>query len=152
VHRVVAKLIEFNVDIPKINKLVYENNSINKLKFLSFALSKRLTVLPNCKTAYITIKAPDAKKFNLNIGDTEGLVNYALSIKGIRLAALFKEKQDGIHISLRSVGDFHVNTLAKEYFEGGGHKNAAGGKSNLSLEETIAKFEELVKAKQSILT
>jgi phosphoesterase RecJ-like protein len=147
VHRIVAKLLEFQVDIPKINKLVYENNSINKLKFLSFVLSKRLTVIPDCKTAYITIKAADAKQFNLNTGDTEGLVNYALSIKDITLAALIKEKQDGIYISLRSIGDFPVNTLAREYFKGGGHKNAAGGVSDLPLEETVAKFEELVKSK-----
>lgn len=152
VHRVVAQLMEFQVDIAKINKLVYDNNSLNKLKFLSFVLSKRLKLISDCKTAYITIKASDAKQFNLNMGDTEGLVNYALSVKGVILAALLKEKQDGIYISFRSVGDFPVNTLAKEYFEGGGHKNAAGGISHLSLEETVAKFEELVKTNQNLLT
>jgi len=151
VHRIVANLLEFEVDVAKINKLVYDSNSLNKLKFLSFILSNRLTVLPDYKTAYIAIKSADAKQFNLNTGDTEGIVNYALSIKGIVLAALIKEKHDRVCISLRSVGDFAVNTFAKEYFHGGGHKNAAGGMSNLSLEETITTFEKLVKHNQDLL-
>jgi len=151
VHRIVANLLEFGVEVAKINKLVYDSNSLNKLKFLSFILSNRLTVLPDYKTAYIAIKSADAKQFNLNTGDTEGLVNYALSIKGIVLAALIKEKHDRICISLRSVGDFAVNTFAKEYFHGGGHKNAAGGMTNLSLEETINIFETLVKSNQDLL-
>ena len=148
VHRIVANLLELNIDIAKINKLIYENNSLNKLKFLSFVLSNRLTVLPAYRTAYFSIKVSDAKRFNLNSGDTEGLVNYALSIKDVTFAALIKEKQDGIYISLRSIGDIPVNTFAKKYFEGGGHKNAAGGISHLPLEETIIKFEELIKTQQ----
>jgi len=129
-----------------VNRLVYENNSLNKLRFISFAISQRLVVLGDYHTAYFTIKAADARRFNLDNGDTEGLVNYALSIKGIMLAALISEKKDAIRLSLRSVGKFPVNILAKEYFEGGGHKNAAGGTSHLSLQETAAKFEKVVKA------
>jgi phosphoesterase RecJ-like protein len=151
VHRIAADLMEQQIDIAKINKLVYESNSLKKLKFLSFALNKLLVVRPEWHTAYFVVTEADAKRFNLGMGDTEGLVNYALSIKGIVLAALIKEKKDAVSFSLRSIGDFPVNTLAKEYFEGGGHKNAAGGISRLPLEATVAKFEEIVKSKQNTL-
>eukprot|EP01132_Coremiostelium_polycephalum_P003012 gene3012-3762_t len=137
-HRIVADLLEHKIDVTKISRLVYENNSLTRLKFLGFVLKNRLTVLPEYRTAYITIRAADAKQFKLATGDTEGIVNYALSIQGIVLAALIKEKQDMVSISLRSVGDIPVNTLAKKHFQGGGHKNAAGGISYLSLEETVS--------------
>ncbi|MEM7055593.1 MAG: bifunctional oligoribonuclease/PAP phosphatase NrnA [Bacteroidota bacterium] len=151
VHHITANLIEAGADIAKVNKLVYDNNSLNKLKFLSFAISQRLVVLAAYNTAYFIIKASDSRQFNLHTGDTEGLVNYALSIKGVVLAALINEKKDVVCLSLRSVGNFPVNVLAKEYFEGGGHKNAAGGTSHLSLEETIMKFEKLIKHNQHAL-
>jgi phosphoesterase RecJ-like protein len=148
VHHVVAQLLEFGIDVNKISQLVYENNSLNKIRFLGFVLSKRLTVLPAYKTAYLAISMQDAKAFNLKAGDTEGLVNYPLSIKGISLAALLKEREQGVYLSLRSTGDFAVNTFAKQHFEGGGHKNAAGGISHLPLQDTITKFETLVKLDQ----
>ena len=151
VHRITANLIELEANVAKVNRLVYENNSLNKLNFISFAISHRLVVLAEYNTAYFVIKVSDARQFNLNTGDTEGLVNYALSIKGIVLAALINEKKDTVCLSLRSIGNFPVNVLAKEHFEGGGHKNAAGGTSRLSLEETAAKFEELVRANQYTL-
>lgn len=151
VHHITANLIEAGADIAKVNRLIYDNNSLSKLRFLSFAISQRLVVLAAYNTAYFIIKASDSRKFNLHTGDTEGLVNYALSIKGIVLAALINEKKDVVCLSLRSVGNFPVNVLAKEYFEGGGHKNAAGGISRLSLEETVTKFEELIKHNQHAL-
>lgn len=151
VHRIAASLIELGVDVAKTNRLVYENNSLDKLKFISFAISQRLVVLPASHTAYFAIKASDARRFNLSTGDTEGLVDYALSIRGIVLAVLISEKKDAIRLSLRSVGNFSVNALAKEHFAGGGHKNAAGGISHLSLQETTAKFEKLVNVNQHAL-
>ncbi len=151
VHRIAADLMEHAIDIAKIYQLIYENNSLKKLKFLSFVLNERLVVMPECHTAYLTVKEADAKRFALSNGDTEGLVNYALSIQGTMLAALMKERKDGVSLSLRSIGDFAVNTLAQKYFSGGGHKNAAGGLSRLSLEETVAKFEEIVKSEQIAL-
>lgn len=151
IHRIVASLLEKQVDVAKINKLVYANQSFRKLQFLGFVLNKRLKILEKYRTAYIVIEAADAKQFNLGTGDTEGIVNYALSLKGVVLAALIKEKKDGIYLSLRSVGNVPVNIWAKTYFAGGGHKNAAGGVSHLSLEQTIAKFEELVKMNEKIL-
>ena len=115
--------------------------------FMSFFLviMHRLVVLEACKTAYFAISAADLKKFDLKTGDTEGIVNYALSLKNIVLAALIMEKEDRIKISFRSIGEFPVHTLAKAHFGGGGHKNAAGGNSDLTFEATVKKFEYLVK-------
>lgn len=151
IHRIVADLLEKQVDVTKVNKLVYASHSLKKLQFLGFVLNKRLKILESYHTAYIVIEAADAKQFSLGTGDTEGIVNYVLSLKGIVLAAVIKEKKDGIYLSLRSVGNVPVNTWAKTYFAGGGHKNAAGGVSHLSLEETISKFEGLVKINKNIL-
>ncbi|MEM7383242.1 MAG: bifunctional oligoribonuclease/PAP phosphatase NrnA [Bacteroidota bacterium] len=151
VHRVAANLIELGADVARTNRLVYENNSLDRLQFISFAISQRLVVLPAYHTAYFAIQASDAKRFNLTTGDTEGLVNHALSIRGIVLAALISEKEDVIRLSLRSIGNFPVNVFAKEHFAGGGHKHASGGTSHLSLQETTAKFEALVNAHQRSL-
>ena len=150
-HLVAANLIRHGADVPKVSRLIYDNNPLNKLEFLGFALNRRLVVLKEHNTAYFVIHREDYKKFQLQTGDTEGLVNYALSVKGIVFAAVIKEKKDAVRLSLRSSGNIPVNLWAQEYFDGGGHTNAAGGTSYLSLEETVAKFEDLVKAKENIL-
>jgi phosphoesterase RecJ-like protein len=150
-HCIAASLMRHGADVARVSKLVYENNTLSKLEFLGFALSHRLVVLKEYNTAYFFIKAEDYKRYHLQTGDTEGLVNHALSVKGIVFAAVIKEKKDAIRLSFRSSGAVPVNLWAKEYFEGGGHNNAAGGISHLTLEETVAKFESLVKAKQNIL-
>ena len=98
----------------------------------------------NARVAYFVIKESDFDKFNLKQGDTEGLVNYALSIKGIVMAAIIIQKENEIKMSFRSIGEFAVNKFAEEYFSGGGHKNAAGGMSELSLQETVEKFKSLI--------
>lgn len=144
VHEIVAHLIEFGADVAKVSKLIYDNNTVDRLRFIGYALSKKLEVLPEYKTAYFVITADELKQFNSRNGDTEGLVNYALSIENITMAAVIIDRPDGIRLSFRSVGDFPVNEIAAKYFEGGGHKNAAGGSSNLSLEETEKKFLELL--------
>lgn len=151
VHRIVANLIESGVDVAKINRLIYDNNSLNRLRFISFAISHRLVVLLAHHTAYFAIQASDFKQFHLAVGATEGLVNYALSLKGIVLAASISEKRSSVSISLRSVGNFAVNEFAKMHFAGGGHQNAAGGTSQLSLQATMTKFEGLVKSNQNAL-
>ena len=112
-----------------------------------------LKVIEHLNTAYITLSQQELDTFGHQKGDTEGLVNYGLSIKGIKFAAIFIEnKENGIiKISLRSKGDFDVNQLAREHFHGGGHQNAAGGKSMLSLEKTVEKFENLVQTLKSNL-
>ena len=145
-HQVVADLIRRGADVHRVSKLVYDNNSIDKLKFLGYALSEKLAFLPEYNTAYIAISADELNRFNSRTGDTEGLVNYALSIEGVVLAALIVERPEAVKISFRSIGSFSVNTFARENFEGGGHKNAAGGKSDLSLQETLEKFLSLLPA------
>ncbi len=140
VHEIVAQLIKHGAEVSKVNKLIYDNNSVNRLKFIGFALSERLFVLEKLHVAYILLSQNDMNKFNLKSGDTEGLVNYALSIKGIKMAAIIMDKGDLIKMSFRSVGDFSVNEFAKQNFDGGGHKNAAGGASSMTLKETEEKF------------
>src|SRR5690606_41102066 len=93
-----------------------------------FALTRRLVILQDLQTAYFAISKKDLKKYDSQTGYTEGLVNYALSLDGIKLAALFTERKDGVKISFRTAEDVAINKFAAEYFDGGGHKNASGGK------------------------
>lgn len=151
VHQITAELIDLGVDTSKVGKLVYDSNSLNRLKFIGFALSERLEVLPDYHVAYFCISKEDQDRFASRTGDTEGLVNYALSIEGITLAAILIEKDDMVKMSFRSVNDFPANELAKLHFEGGGHKNAAGGKSSLSLEATLAKLKGLLPTYKELL-
>lgn len=150
-HCIVASLMRHGADVAKVSRLVYENNPVRKLKFLGFALSHLLVVLKEYHTAYFILKEEDFQGYHLQTGDTEGLINYALSVQGVVFAAVIKEKKDVIRLSFRSSGEVPVNLWVKEYFAGGGHKDAAGGTSYLTLEATMAKFEEMVKAKQDIL-
>lgn len=140
-HKVVAHLIELGIDNAGIHQAVYDTNSPNRMQLLGVAL-QNLVILNEFNTAYVTLSQDDLDKHNFQKGDTEGFVNYGLSIKNIKFAAIFIEhKQENlIKISFRSIGDFNVNHFARMYFEGGGHNNAAGGKSNLSLKETVNQF------------
>ncbi|MBC6401863.1 MAG: bifunctional oligoribonuclease/PAP phosphatase NrnA [Ekhidna sp.] len=149
VHRIVADLIDLGANVNKVSRLIYDTNSLNKLKFLGYSLAEKLQVCEKYQLAYFVITKRDFKKFDLEQGDTEGLVNYALSIKGIVIAAIIIERAGEIKLSFRSVGDYAVNTFAEKYFQGGGHKNAAGGNSGQSLKETEKVFIELIK--QNIL-
>lgn len=144
-HRIVAELIDLGVENTKIPNLLFDNSSYSRLQLLGRAL-QNLKTLPDHKTSYTTLTQEELNSFNYVKGDTEGIVNYGLSIKGIQFTAIFIENRDEkiIKISFRSQGDFDVNEFAREYFDGGGHRNAAGGKSEVSMEETIAKFENLV--------
>lgn len=151
VHLVTAELIGLGADNSKISRLIYDTNSINRLKFIGFALTRRLVILQDLQTAYFAISKKDLKKYDSQTGDTEGLVNYALSLDGIKLAALFTERKDNVKISFRTAEDVAINKFAAKYFDGGGHKNASGGKSELSLTETTRRFEKLVKENKHLL-
>jgi phosphoesterase RecJ-like protein len=151
VHLVVAELIDLGANSSQIANWIYDSNSVNRLKFIGFAISRRLVVHEDLHTAYFAITKKDLKKYQSQTGDTEGLVNYALSLEGIKLAALFSEREDGIKISFRSSTEVAVNKFAAAHFSGGGHKNAAGGKSQENLKQTINKFESLVKQHQKEL-
>ncbi|MEQ8927969.1 MAG: bifunctional oligoribonuclease/PAP phosphatase NrnA [Fulvivirga sp.] len=145
VFLVCSDLIDKGADTAKVAKLIYDTNSVNRVKFLGYALNEKLKILPEYSTAYFAITADELKQFNSQTGDTEGLVNYALSIKGIKLAAVIIDRTVAVKMSFRSVGDFSVNEFARKNFEGGGHKNAAGGISYETLEATVEKFEKLLK-------
>lgn len=145
-HRVVAKLIDIGVPNGHIHNQLFDNNSYESLQLLGRAL-QNMKLLREYKTSYITLSQQELDHFQYTKGDTEGIVNYGLSIKGIIFAAIFIENNDEniVKISFRSQGNFDVNQFARQYFNGGGHVNAAGGKSNLSLTETVAKFEEIIR-------
>ena len=145
-HRIVAEFIDLGVKNTEIPTLVFDNNSFERLQLLGRAL-QNMIVLQDKKTAYTKLSQKELDEFNYVKGDTEGIVNYGLTIKGIHFAAIFIEHRDEniIKISFRSQGHFDVNQFAREHFNGGGHINAAGGKSYDTLENTIKKFEQIVK-------
>ena len=140
-HRITAKLIEAGADSATIHQNIYDTNSPDRMKLLGVALNN-LHILPEFNTAYITLTQKELDGNNFKKGDTEGFVNYALSVKGVIFAAIFIEnkKEDIVKISLRSKGDFSVNDFARNHYSGGGHINAAGGKSSQSLNKTITEF------------
>ncbi|MFO8130373.1 MAG: bifunctional oligoribonuclease/PAP phosphatase NrnA [Bacteroidales bacterium] len=141
---VVANLFETGIDGERIHRKVYDTFSEDRLRLLGYCLSEKLVVLKEYGTAYITLSSEELKRFRFRTGDTEGIVNYALSIKGINLAVMFTEKKDKIRLSFRSKGDFRVNVFSRDHFDGGGHRNAAGGDSNLSMEQSVERFRELL--------
>lgn len=140
-HRVIAKLIEAGANGSEIHEQIYDTNSPDKIKLLGVAL-KNLEILPDFRTAYISLSQKELDSNNFRKGDTEGFVNYALSVQGVIFAVIFIEnKQEGItKISFRSKGSFSVNEFARSHFNGGGHTNAAGGRSNKGLRATINEF------------
>ncbi|PJJ75519.1 phosphoesterase RecJ-like protein [Thermoflavifilum aggregans] len=151
VHRMVADLMEHGLRHEPIHQAIYDNFLENRLRFLGYVLSNRMEVFYEYNAALITVPASDVRKFNLSSGDTEGLVNYPLSIQGIKLSALMVENHQEIRISLRSKGDFDVNEFARKYFNGGGHLNAAGGRSTDSLEATVARFKKALEENKALL-
>lgn len=143
-HRIIADLIEAGADNSEIHNRVYDENTEDKIKLLGYCLAEKLTVLQECSTAFFNLRDDELKRFNYKKGDTEGVVNYALSIKGIRFAVFFVERDAEVKISFRSKGSFNVNLFARKHFNGGGHANAAGGVSDLTLDETVIKFISLL--------
>jgi len=151
VHHIVADLIQSGAENWKIHQLVYDNSSENRLRFLGHCLLNRLEVFQEYNTAMISVTKEDLKQYAITTGDTEGIVNYALSINGIRLAALIIERPDRVKLSLRSTGDFPANEICKKYFDGGGHRNAAGGHSEKPLSEVVETFKNLLEDYKNLL-
>lgn len=139
VHRAIADLLEKGADIQQVFNEIYCNYPLNRTQFLGYCLYNKLVVLPDFKTAYMAISTDELREFDIKTGDTEGLVNYALGIQGINFASLIIDRKELVKISFRSVGKFSAQQFAL-HFDGGGHFNAAGGKSSLSLEQTVQKF------------
>ncbi len=140
-HRIIADLIEKGANNAKIHNNVYDSNTFGRMQLLGRALSN-MVVIDKLKTAYIALSQQDLDEFMYQKGDTEGVVNYALALDGIIFAAIFIEDVDQkiIKISFRSKGNFSVNKFSRAHFDGGGHDNAAGGKTQISLDATISKF------------
>lgn len=144
VHEMVAQLKRLGLDHSPIHEAVNDSWSADRMKFVGFMLMERMEIFPEYKTGLVTISRKDLKRFNLNMGDTEGLVNYPLSVSGIRFATLITERADEVKLSFRSKGDFDVNNFARTYFNGGGHFNASGGRSEENLTDTTEKFKKIL--------
>ena len=152
VHKIVAHLKELGLQHAKIHENIYDNSTEGRLKFMGNAFLNRMTVLPEFKTAVMAIPKSDIYKFELKTGDTEGLVNYLLSIEGIKFAAILIDREEERKWSFRSKGNFDVNIFARTHFEGGGHANAAGGRSSKSVDETFNDFKNIIENYKSQLT
>ena len=145
-HRVVADLMDRGADNMEIHRQVFDTNPPSRLQLLGVALSN-MVILEEYRTAYITLTQEELDRYDFKKGDTEGFVNYGLTLEGIAFAVIFIEnREEGIiKISFRSVGDFSVNEFARKHFNGGGHDNAAGGRSEETMEETVANFKAILK-------
>jgi phosphoesterase RecJ-like protein len=141
---IASELVGMGANPSEVARLVYDTNSLERLRLTGYVLSQKLQLLPEYRTAYMTITWEELKKFGSQTGDTEGLVNYGLSISGVRLSVLMYDRKEEIKLSFRSIGNFSVNEFARKHFEGGGHKNASGGSSRLTLDQTLQKFLELL--------
>lgn len=144
-HEVTSKLIELGVDPSTIHQRIFDNYSIDRLKLLGFALSERFIYIKEYSTGIIYLTEQDLQQFHFQKGDTEGLVNYPLTVGAIKMAILITEKSRKVKMSFRSKGEFRVNELAAKYFSGGGHINAAGGISDVSVLETVEKIKSILK-------
>jgi len=151
VHRIIADLMDAGAVNWHIYDQVYNNSSENRLRFLGICLSEKLEVLHEFNTAIITANKEDLLKYDVITGDTEGIVNYALSITGVKLAAFIVERPDKVKFSLRSKGEFPANDICKKYFSGGGHRNAAGGVWSGSLEEAVNQFKSILPEYKKLL-
>lgn len=141
---IISELFKFGIDGEYIHRLVYDTFTEKRMRLLGYCLSEKMKVINKYKTAYISLSKEELKKFHYQNGDTEGVVNYALSVEGIELAVLFMERDHHIKISFRSKGMVSVNDIARKYYKGGGHHNAAGGYSYTNLNDTIKTFEEML--------
>lgn len=141
VHRIAADIMELGVNTNLVHRRIYDSTSVERLKFLGFVLSEKMVVLPKYRVVYFVLTSEELKRYNSQTGDTEGIVNYGLQVEGIVMSVIIVDRPEAVKMSFRSVEQFAVNKLASKYFNGGGHKNAAGGKTTgLGVEGTVAKL------------
>lgn len=143
-YEVMANLIRTGIDAKELHSLIYNTFSENRLRLLGYSINERMLVWKNLKTALIYLNKNDLQKFNYQVGDTEGIVNYILSMDKVNIAILVTEKDNKIRLSFRSKGSFSVNDLARKHFNGGGHRNAAGGNMNLPIEDVIKNIKSVL--------
>ena len=152
VHRLVATLKDHGLEHGMVHEAIYDNFSENRLRFIGNVLLNRMEVFYEYNAALISIPAADLVKYDIKTGDTEGLVNYPLSIEGIKLAAIVIDRGEERKCSFRSKGAFDVNTFARKYFNGGGHFNAAGGQSKETLENVVVAFKKAIEENRDQLS
>lgn len=144
-HLIVSNLLSYNISHGQIHRQLFDNNSVSRMKLLGRCLNTNFKLFPEYKTALFFLNKSDLKDCNFSKGDTEGFVNMPLSLKGVVFSAFFVEYLDGIKISFRSKTNFDVNIFSRNHFNGGGHKNASGGKiTDKSLEKTLEYFKSLL--------
>ena len=151
VHAMVSDLMAKGLKTAPIHEAVYDNYNENRLRFLGFVLSKKMNLIADCHTSLIAISRTELNEYNINTGDTEGVVNFPLSLKNVIFSIFISERENEIRMSFRSKGNFNVNEFARTYFSGGGHANAAGGKSDESLEKTLEKLTNAILEHKNIL-
>lgn len=151
VHRLVADLKSKGLEHSKVHENLFDNFLENKLRFTGHVLLHRLEIMYEFNTALVAIPKNDLLKYYIKTGDTEGLVNFPQSIQGIKLVGLVIDRDEERKWSFRSKGDFDCNAFARKYFDGGGHFNASGGRSSDSLEKTVQKFKDAIRANKSLL-
>jgi len=143
-YHIVGELIKRGADKERINESLYNNFSEKRMRLLGYCLSEKMEIFPEYRTALIWLSAEELKRFDFHPGDTEGFVNYPLSVTGVVFSAFFMEKKDQVKISFRSKGSFATNDFSGTHFSGGGHRNASGGETKLSMEEALKLFRELL--------
>lgn len=144
-HLAVAHLLGIGVAPDEIYAKVHDNNSLSRTRLLGYVLAEKLQQVDRLPAMYISLNAMEQERFKFQKGDSEGFVNYGLGIKGMKVAGFFRESEGFVKVSLRSKGAFDVNKLARAHFNGGGHKNAAGGKLEMSIQQAITHFETVIK-------
>jgi phosphoesterase RecJ-like protein len=151
VHHMVAALKEMGLEHTKVHEALYDNFLENRLRFLGHILTNRMEVFYELNTALIYVSKIELLKYEIKTGDTEGLVNYPLSIQGIKLVGCVIDRDEERKWSFRSKGNFDCNAFARKYFNGGGHFNASGGHDSAHLQETILKFKKAIKENSTLL-
>lgn len=144
-YYIIAKLLEKGIDKDIIHSNVYHTFSEDRWRLIGHSLKEKMVILPEYRSGYISLSKEELNQFNFQPGDTEGLVNYPLSVKGVVFCALFMEKDDYVKLSFRSKGNFSTNDFSRKHFNGGGHINASGGSIKLPLTEAVSLFETLLK-------
>lgn len=144
VHTMIAHFKQIGLQHSQIHEHINDSWSINRMRFLGYVLAEKMEIFPEYHAGLIAISRKDMGSFSIQSGDTEGLVNYPLSIMNIRFATLITERNDEVKLSFRSKGDFDVNQFARLYFDGGGHFNASGGRTKTSFRETIVYFKKIL--------
>jgi phosphoesterase RecJ-like protein len=140
----VADLLDAGVDHAAVYDLIHNAGSEQRIRLLGYCINDKLTVMHEFGVGFISLSMQEKERFHFRPGDTEGTVNYPLSIEGVHFSAMFIEDKDTVKISFRSIGDFDVNAFSRAHFDGGGHRNAAGGRCDLPLDATVKKFVALL--------